>query len=115
MAHQGGKIEDKEERFAMYDWLDKLEFDLLELPRADIKVFLHMPYEVTLILKRNREEGMDQHEVSKEHLVAAENAYLEIASIYNFKTIECNNGEEPRKIEDINNELYNYVNNELNK
>ena len=115
LAHQGGKIKDKEERFKMYDWLDKLEFDLLELPHADIKVFLHMPYEAALVLKMNREEGMDQHESSREHLIAAENAYLEIASIYNFKTIECNNGEEPRKIEDINDELYNYIKYELNK
>ena len=115
LAHQGGKIKDKEERFKMYDWLDKLEFDLLELPHADIKVFLHMPYEAALILKRNREEGMDQHESSREHLIAAENAYLEIASIYGFKTIECNDGKEPRKIEDINDELYNYIKYELNK
>ena len=115
LAHQGGKIKDKEERFKMYDWLDKLEFDLLELPHADIKVFLHMPYEAALILKMNREEGMDQHESSREHLIAAENAYLEIASIYGFKTIECNDGKEPRKIEDINDELYNYIKYELNK
>ncbi len=115
LAHQGGKIKDKEERFKMYDWLDKLEFDLLELPHADIKVFLHIPYEAALVLKMNREEGMDQHESSREHLIAAENAYLEIASIYGFKTIECNDGKEPRKIEDINDELYNYIKYELNK
>lgn len=109
LAHQGGKIKDKNERFEMYNWLDKLEFNLLELPDADIKVFLHMPYEVSLELKKNREEAMDQHEASKEHLIMAENAYKEVAEIYNFKTIECNNGIKPRKIEDINDELYNYV------
>ena len=114
LAHQGGKIKDKEERFKMYDWLDKLEFGLLELPHADIKVFLHMPYEVSLILKKNRKEGMDQHEASKEYLIASENAYKEIANMYDFKTIECNIGESPRKIEDINSELYNCVKNELN-
>ena len=113
LAHQGGKIKDKEERYKMYDWLDKLEFGLLELPHADIKVFLHMPYEVSLILKKGREEGMDQHEASKEHLVASENAFKEIASLYGFKTIECNIGDTPKKIEDINEELYNYVKEEL--
>ena len=109
LAHQGGKIKDKEERFKMYDWLDKLEFGLLELPHADIKVFLHMPYEVSLILKRERLESMDQHENSKEHLIASENAFKEVSSKYGFKTIECNDGKEPRKIEDINIELYNYI------
>lgn len=109
LAHQGGKIKDKEERLKMYNWLDKLEFDLLELPEADIKVFLHMPYEVSCILKQDRIEKPDQHEASKEHLLMAENAYKEIADIYNFKTIECNIENSPRKIEDINNELYEYI------
>lgn len=113
LAHQGGKIKDKKERLEMYKWLQKLEFDLLELPKADIRVFLHMPYEVSLELKKNREEGMDQHEASKEHLLMAEESYKEIADIYNFKTIECNKGEKPRNIDEINNDLYNFVYNEL--
>ena len=75
----------------MYNWLNKLEFELLELPKADIKVFLHMPYEVSCELKKNREEAPDQHEASKEHLIMAENAYKEVANLYEFKTIQCNN------------------------
>ena len=54
MAHQGSKLKDDNERFNMYQWIDKLEFDLLELPRADIKVFLHMPYEASMKLKESR-------------------------------------------------------------
>lgn len=113
LAHQGGKIEDKEARYKMYDWLDKLEFGLLELPHADIKIFLHMPYEVSLELKRNRAEGLDQHESSKEHLIASENAFIEISNMYDFKTIECSEDGKPRQIEDINEELYNYVKSSL--
>lgn len=113
LAHQGGKIDGKSDRLKMYDWLDKLEFGLLGLPEADIRVFLHMPYEVSCILKRDRVEKADQHESSKEHLLMAENAYKEIADIYDFKTIECSIGKEPRKVEDINDELYSYVINEF--
>lgn len=113
LAHQGGKIQDKEERIKMYKWLEKLEFDLLELPHADIKVFLHMPYEVSLILKKDREEAMDEHEASKEHLLLAEDAYKEIAKMYDFKTIECNDKNVPRKIEKINEDLFTYVSSNL--
>lgn len=109
LAHQGCKIEDKSERLKMYDWLNELEFNLLGLPEADIKVFLYMPYEVSLELKKGRLEEPDQHESSKEHLINAENAYKEIAQIYNFKTIICSKDSAPRKIEDISDELYNYV------
>lgn len=113
LAHQGGKIKDKKERIKMYKWLEKLEFDLLELPHADIKVFLHMPYEVSLILKKDREEAMDEHEASKEHLLLAEDAYKEIAKMYDFKTIECNDKNVPRKIEKINEDLFTYVSSNL--
>lgn len=113
LAHQGGKIKEKKERLEMYKWLEKLEFDLLELPHADIRVFLHMPYEVSLELKKNREEALDQHEASMEHLLMAEESYKEIANIYEFKTIECNKGKNPRSIYEINNDLYNFVYNEL--
>ena len=114
LAHQGGKLKQKQERLEMYNWLNKLEFELLELPQADIRVFLHMPYEVSCILKQDRLEKADQHEASKEHLLMAENAYKEIADIYNFKTIECNIKNNPKKIEDINKELYNYIYERLN-
>ena len=115
LAHQGGKIKSKKERLEMYEWLEKLEFELLSLPHADIKVFLHMPYEVSCILKKDRLEKMDQHESSKEHLLMAENAYKEIADIYHFKTIECNIGDKPKKIEEINEELFNYTYKKLSK
>lgn len=114
-AHQGGKLKNKQDRLDMYNWLENLEFGLLELPKADIKIFLHMPYDVSIELKKNREEAMDEHESSKEHLLMAEEAYKEIASIYNFKTIECNIGDKPKKIKDINKELYNHVYNEFKK
>ena len=48
MAHQGGKLDTSEERDRMFKWLEKLEFELLELPKPDIKEFLHMPYEASL-------------------------------------------------------------------
>ena len=113
LAHQGSKIKEKQNRLKMYDWLNELEFNLLELPEADIKIFLYMPYEVSEMLKKGRVEVPDQHEASKEHLIQAENAYKEIAEIYNFETIICSDNNEPRKIDDINKELYAFVSNKL--
>ena len=108
MAHQGGKILDNIKRNEMYEWIDKLEFDLLELPKADIKIFLHMPYEYECELKKNR-KYLDQNELDKNHLINAEKAYLEISDKYNFKIIECVKDNKIRTIEDINDEIYNYV------
>ena len=109
MAHQGGKIENEKERNEMYEWLENLEFNLLSLPKPDIGVFLHMPYECSLELKKNREEDLDQNELDKNHLINAENAYKEVAKKYNFYTIECNENTRIRTIEEINEDLYNHV------
>lgn len=113
MAHQGGKLDSESDRNSMYDWLDNLEFNLLELPKPDISVFLHMPFEFSLILKKNREEDMDQNEKDKNHLINAENAFIELAKKYDFYTIQCSDGDRIKTIEEINEDLYNYVSNKI--
>ena len=109
MAHQGGKISNKLERYQMYEWLEQLEFNLLELPEPEIKIFLHMPYECSKKLKENRTESLDQHEKDKKHLESAEKSYIEISQKYNFYTIECSKDNKIKTIEDINDELYKYI------
>lgn len=109
MGHQASKFNEESKRKEMYEWLEKLEFDMLELPIPDIKLFLYVPYDIALKLKQNRIEKPDQHENDKNHLINAEKSYLEIASIYDFKKIDCFKNDEIRKIEDINDEIYKFV------
>ncbi len=104
LAHQGSKIKDKEERFHMYQWIDKLEYWLLDLPKPDETLFLHVPYEYSLELRKNR-TNIDEHEKSPEHLQQAEKAYLELAELYHWDTIECVRDNTLRSIEDIHEEI----------
>jgi len=113
MAHQGGKIQDKEKRLEMYKWIEKLEVDLLELPIPDIKIFLHVPFDISLKLKANREESLDENESNKQHLIDAENSYLEVADIYGFETIKCYENDDILSIEEINNKIYNYMSDKI--
>lgn len=108
LAHQGSKIHDKDERFNMYQWIDKLEYWLLGLPKPDKTIFLHMPYEQSLELKKNR-EFLDEHEKSPEHLKQAEEAYIELSELYNWDRIECVKGNTIRTVEDINEEIVNII------
>lgn len=48
-----------------------------------------MPTEYVTFLKTGRTEALDEHERDFKHLSDAEMAYLEIASLYNFTTIDC--------------------------
>ncbi len=115
MSHQGGKIINKQERYNFYQWIDELEYKLLGLPKPDVTVLLYLPYEYSLMLKKNREELEDQHERSKEHLVNAESSYLELADIYNYHIINCVKNHQIRSIDDINEELYQIIIAKINK
>jgi dTMP kinase len=115
MAFQGGKILDKQKRYEMYDFLQKLEYDLYELPKPDIKVFLYMPYEQACILKQNREEAPDQLEKDEAILKDAESAYKEIASIYNFVTVPCVQNNQIKTTTQISKEVLSAVTERLNE
>jgi len=113
MAHQGCKVNNKKIRNDIYNWLEELEFNLLNLPVPDIKLFLHMPSEYTKVLKQNREEKLDQHELNDDYTRNAEEAYLELASKYNFKTISCVNNNSIKSIDEIHTEICNFLKNSV--
>ena len=107
-AHQGSKIKDDDDRFDMYQWIDKLEYWLLKLPKPDITIFLHVPYENSIELRKNR-EFIDEHEKSEEHLKNAEKAYIELSELYNWSRIECIKNNKLRSIDDISKEILKIV------
>lgn len=104
-AHQGGKVSNKDKRYDMYKWFEKLEIELLGLLEPDIKVFLHMPYECSCILKKNRIEAPDQLESNAKHLKSAEKSFKEIAKLYNFETIKCGTKQKIKTIDEIHSEV----------
>lgn len=104
MAFQGGKIRDIKKRNMMYEWLDNLEFVLLDLPRPDLVIFLYLPYEEVSILKEKR-DGYANINI----LRLAETAYLELATIYDYQKINCFKDDQFRTIEDIANEIMTKV------
>ena len=104
MAHQGSKIKNDEERFHMYEWIDKLEFWLLGLPKPDKTIFLHVPYTYAAKLKKNR-LSLDEHEMCEEHLKNSEVSYIELSELYNWKHINCIKDDAIRSVEDINTEI----------
>ena len=108
MAHQGAKIEDPEERFNLFNWIDKLEYWLLDLPKPDITFFLHVPYKYSMELMKNRSD-LDSLEKDEEYQRNSIKAYLELSSFYNWKVIECIKDEELKSIEDINKEILDIV------
>ncbi len=112
MGHQGGKIKDKNEREEFIKWLEDLEYNNFALPKPDAVVFLYMPYQIGMELKKGREGEADGHESSEEHLKNAEQAYLHLAKFLNMVKISCapdRTLNSLRTPEDISKELYKYI------
>lgn len=104
MAFQGGKIKDIKKRNMMYEWLDNLEFVLLDLPRPDYVLFLYLPFEFVCTLKEKRGKIAN---VNLLHM--AEIAYLELATIYDYEKINCLKDDQLRSIDDIAEEIFSKV------
>ena len=69
-----------------------------------------MPYKKVAELKKGRNEGADQHEQSLLHIRNAEHAYLELVDLHGYKKIDCvDNKNKLRDIEDIQEDIYDFV------
>jgi dTMP kinase len=57
LIYQGAKIKNKNEREKFFKWAEKLEYDLLKLPKPDLVLYLWVPPEVSyrLISKRQKQ------------------------------------------------------------
>ena len=104
MANQGSKYEDSEDRFYMYQWIDKLEYWLLKLPKPDYTILLNMPYKYNHQLSFNL--TLDS---SKEEKVLR--AYLELAGLYNWDIIDCIDEDKEKSIDEIHNEIIELLKN----
>lgn len=118
MGHQGSKIQDKKERINFYKWLNKFEFETMQIPRPDLNIVLHVPAEIAqkLVDKKGKREYLkgvkrDIHEADLTHLKQAERAYFEIVKLFpkNFLLVECMKNKALLSIEEIHEKIWQIV------
>jgi len=117
--HQGGKINDNNERQEFMQWLDTMEHDILGSPRPDAILYLDVSVAITqklLIAKEVKEskkylEGRgDQHENNIEHLEAARESGLKmISENNNWIRIGCSREGDIFSIDVIHEIIYDKV------
>jgi len=115
MGHQGGKIRDPNKRTEFYKWLEKLEYEMFELPRPDLTIFLYMPFEKGIELKSKMNVAKDEVEKDPDYLKNSEEAYLQLAELYNWKKINCVTDNKIKLPENIHQEVYQNIIDILNK
>lgn len=111
MGHQGSKISNPLERKLFFDWLYRLEYEILNIPRPDLNIFLHLDSDLARQLIDGRNKfNQDIHEKDSGHLKRTEETFLEIARTYhNFVIIECANQNGILPPEEINDLIWRQV------
>lgn len=100
MVYQAAKFAKKDERTKFLAWLETLEYEYYGLPRADLTIFLDMPPEVAAILRKERGRA-DIHENDAAYMEKVYNTYKELAQRYQWATVNCAEGHQPRSTTDI--------------
>jgi len=87
-GHQMAKITDPGERARFLAWVNELEYGVLGVPKPDLTILLHVPADVGFELVARKDErtylhgrARDIHESDREHLRAAEDAYLSLLEL----------------------------------
>jgi len=114
--HQGGKISDSIERRDFMRWLSKLEYEVFEIARPDVVIYLDIDTEFTLenlqkkkpeLYKENRQ---DQTETDRTYAENSRECGLWLAQQSNsWEVIKCSPDGSQRSIDDIHEEMYGVV------
>lgn len=114
--HQATKIE-KSERAEFFKWLEGFEYGLIGVPKPDAVIYLDMPIEISQKMMSERYHGdeskKDIHESNLNYLYQCREAALDAAKEMGWYVVRCNDGEEPRSIETIGEEIFNIISTEV--
>lgn len=117
MAHQGAKFKEAIDRRSFFVWADSLEFQLLNIPRPTINLYLRVPAEVSYELIAQKSERSyttkkrDEHEADVAHLRKSVATYDLLCQLFpkDFKAIDCVNGSELMSIKQVGDAIWEAI------
>ncbi len=111
-VHQTSKLP-REQWEAFLNWLYDFEYNKIGIPRPDKVIFLDMPVAASQKLLSGRYKGdegkKDIHESDVEYLNSCRSAAVFTAEFSGWTVISCADGDQPRTIEEISDDIYNEV------
>jgi len=117
MIHQGGRVSDTKKRKEMMVFLNQMEFEVFEIPKPDIVLYLDVLPEVgkKLVGKKSsraytKGKKRDVYENDKHHLINARNQALRLVKENDdWKKIDCMNGKEILPLEEVSELIWQEV------
>ena len=109
-VHQTSKMPEADWQ-GFLDWLYDLEYNKVGIPKPDKVIFLDMPIDVSQKLLSGRYKGdeakKDIHESDTAYLEKCRKAAMFTAAYSDWTVIPCAQGDKPRSIADIANDILN--------
>lgn len=120
MGFQAAKFKTKTEKSRYLNWLEKLEYQIYEIPKADLVIYLYVSYDISQKLvdkkaKRSYTElKRDIHENNSDFLRRVEKSYLFLARENSeWRKIDCEKNGGILPIAEIEKKVYEVVRKEL--
>ncbi len=118
--HQGGKIKNAKKRDSFIKWLNQMEYEVFNIPKPDITLYLDLPTEIVLKLLKHRESSKmkraylkkkkDVHENDVNFLINSRKSALKLVKeVPNFIKIDCAPSGEILSRQDIHEKIYEKV------
>ena len=96
-AFQSAKLPEKEQERWVEEYCQRMEHEIMGIPRADLNILLNVPYEITQELHKKKEERtyikgklQDQHERDEQYQRKVHQRYLDMAQKKtDWKRVDC--------------------------
>lgn len=116
--HQGGKVVDAEKRNAFLSWIDRMEHDVLGIPRPHAVIYLRVPVDTSMALLSTQREAKnkeladgekDSVEKDRMYLERSYESAEELAKNPDWHIIDCVENDEMRSREAVHDDVYKVV------
>lgn len=118
--HQGGKIFDAKKRKKFLLWLDAMEFDVFQLPRPDLVIYLDVPILISMDLLKKAQQKKNYITKGKKDLVEQSSEYLKnshASALWlarnnaHWVRVQCVAHKKLRTVDDIHTEIMRIIKN----
>lgn len=117
MGHQMAKFKTDKEKQDFYKWEYDLEYKTHKIPKEDLVIYLHVPYQISFELTKKKDDRKylngkktDIHESDMNYRIKVESTFLELAEKNkHWKKIDCTKNNKMLSIEEIQKKILEEV------
>jgi len=117
LGHQMSKFKTQKERDDFYKWLTDLEYKIHKIPKEDLVIYLHVPYNISYELTKKKDDRQylngkknDIHEENLQYQIEVEKTFLKLAeNEKHWIKIDCVKDDQILPIEEIRKKIISIV------